>query len=358
MKVWKRCIRSLSIACLAALLFPAAASADIGGNDESYTYTVTLYAGNQGSFGGAGGVSISGSGAVTYSDADEIRITGLRYGDRVSFNAQSGMVSLGEDSRYYVRGVRESGRDNDTVGNSSFAVDSDREYVVAYGIRGNMVSYVVNYQDASGNSLMPSQTFYGAVGDRPVVAFQYIEGYQPQAYNLTGTLSENEADNLFTFVYTQIPSGGGETSGTDTGAAAGGTAGTAGTGAAGTAGAGAGTGAADDAAAGETGAEGADAPAGDDTAGTAGTTEDGTADGGEETDEPREIVDIDEEETPLGDFDSVQDSSEREDSAEREDSVESAARPVGNMPVFIGIAIAALIAVIAAVIFVVRSRRK
>ena len=54
-----------------------------------------------------------------------------------------------------------------------------------------------------GTPLLESQTFYGAVGDRPVVAFQYVDGYQPQAYNLTGTLSSNEAENVFTFTYTE-----------------------------------------------------------------------------------------------------------------------------------------------------------
>ena len=37
-----------------------------------------------------------------------------------------------------------------------------------------------------------------------VVAYQYIEGYQPQAYNLRRTLSEDPAANDFTFVYTQL----------------------------------------------------------------------------------------------------------------------------------------------------------
>ena len=48
------------------------------------------------------------------------------------------------------------------------------------------------------------------MGDRPVVAFLYIDGYEPQAYNLTKTLSKNEADNIFTFVYSRVSGGGGE----------------------------------------------------------------------------------------------------------------------------------------------------
>ena len=38
-----------------------------------------------------------------------------------------------------------------------------------------------------------------------MVAYHYIEGYQPQPYNLTKTLSMNEAENVFTFVYEPVP---------------------------------------------------------------------------------------------------------------------------------------------------------
>ena len=78
----------------------------------------------------------------------------------------------------------------------------DADYVVAYGIKGNMVAYTVNYQDASGKSLAESQTFYGNVGDKPVVAYRYVENYIPDALALTKTLSDNESENVFTFTYT------------------------------------------------------------------------------------------------------------------------------------------------------------
>lgn len=70
-----------------------------------------------------------------------------------------------------------------------------------------MVAYTVNYQDADGNELAPSQQFYGNVGDKPVVAYRYIDGYIPQAAALTKTLSSNEAENVFTFVYEEGESG-------------------------------------------------------------------------------------------------------------------------------------------------------
>ncbi len=64
-----------------------------------------------------------------------------------------------------------------------------------------MVAYTVHYQDASGKSLAESQTFYGNVGDKPVVAYRYIENYIPDALALTKTLSDNESENVFTFTY-------------------------------------------------------------------------------------------------------------------------------------------------------------
>ena len=154
--------------------------------EGEYTYTVRIYAGAQG--------TIGGSSVVTY--------TGLHYGDRVGFDVSS--VVLPENSKYYVKGIRESGKDNNTVSSPSIYVTQDVDYVVAYGIKGSSVAYTVSYQDAQGNDLLPSATFYGNVGDKPVVAYQYIDGYQPQAYNLGRTLSENAADNVFTFIYTPI----------------------------------------------------------------------------------------------------------------------------------------------------------
>lgn len=98
--------------------------------------------------------------------------------------------------------IRISGRDNNAaVENSSFEVTGDQEYVVAYGIKGNQVAYTINYQDANGNKLADSQTFYGNVGDKPVVAYTYIDGYTPEYRNLTKTLSANAAENVFTFNY-------------------------------------------------------------------------------------------------------------------------------------------------------------
>lgn len=215
--------KGLLIMALLLCMTVQTAFAAEGGNEKEYTYTVTLFAGNQGTFNGTGGVHVIG-GSAQISGGDAIRITGLRAGDVVVLDATAGMVDLKNGDKYYIKGVRESGRDNNTVADSAFTVTKDAEYVVAYGIQGDMVSYTVNYQDGGGNELAPSRTYYGAVGDKPVIAYQYIEGYRPDAYNLTKTLGKNEADNVFTFTYTQSsvqqPAAGGEGTegGTDAGA--------------------------------------------------------------------------------------------------------------------------------------------
>ena len=152
--------------------------------EHPYTYSVTLSAGKQG----------------TFADGDRIVREELKYGDYVNFDWRDQLTL--KDDKYYAKGIRRSGEDN----SNSFITDQvqvtgDEDYVVAYGVLGDMVAYTVQYLDENGNELAPSKTYYGSVGDRPVVAFQYIEGYLPQAYNLTKTLSENEAENAFPFEY-------------------------------------------------------------------------------------------------------------------------------------------------------------
>lgn len=263
---------------------------------EPYTYTITFYAGNQGAFTGTNEITVlennSSAGAriekTMRSDGSAITVKGLKAGDQVNFdNIQSeeegAPVKLGKDSQYYVRGLRKGGYDNDTVTSPSFTVEQDQDYVVAYGIIGDTVPYVIHYQDTNGNTLAPSRTYYGNVGDRPVVAFLYIEGYEPQAYNLTKELSKNTAENVFTFVYSRASGGGTTTEVIDEGTTT-----TVVEGPGGGAGAGAG---------GAGGAPGAGAGAGGAEAGE-------NADLADEevplSDGPQDLVDLDDEDTPLG----------------------------------------------------------
>ncbi len=175
---------------------------------EEYTYTIRFFSGRQGSF-------QSGE-MMVFSD--------LHYGDRVNFYRSA--VSLHDNSKYYIRGVRESGRDNsDSTADqtASFMVTGDRDYVIAYGILGDATSYTINYEDENGRTLAPSEMYYGNVGDRPVVAYLYIDGYRPQAYNLTQTLKKDPAENIFTFIYTRETQGTGGGTTEETGETPGGT---------------------------------------------------------------------------------------------------------------------------------------
>ena len=289
MKRFCRCFTAMLTMALLLSVFPVTAHA------EPYTYTVTFDAGNQGNLTGTRGISVQSVSAEVRLEGGRIVVRGLHAEDIVSFDAQAGAVSMNDSCKYYVKGVRQSGRDNNEMVSSSFRVEGDADYVVAYGIQGSMVSYTVNYHDEDGNELAPSRTYYGNVGDKPVVAHVYVEGYTPQVLALTKTLSANEAENVFTFEYregeTQIIETPGETITTiiteQTEGEGTGTAG-AGTGA-GATGAGAGT-------AGEgTGAAGEDAGAAEGTTVTDGEEDTTTV---EDEEVPQDLVDLDEEEAP------------------------------------------------------------
>lgn len=295
MKKWKRLLVSL----LTVSMTLGASTMSVMADDTTpYTYKVTLSAGNKG----------------TINGQNKIEQTNIASGSTVTFNLNGIQVT---DDKYYVKGIRLSGRDNDeALAAPSFTVDKDADYVVAYGIKGNMVAYTVNYQDASGKSLAESQTFYGNVGDKPVVAYRYVENYIPDALALTKTLSNNESENVFTFTYkpgatdrvvtttttitTTVP--GTATPGTGTG-----NAGTAGGTTGGTAGTTGGT-------AGTTGGTTTGTTGGTTDGTTTGTTDGTTTDNNSqdttddtttEPDEqtPKSLVDLDDEDTPKGNID-------------------------------------------------------
>lgn len=160
------------------------------------TYTVRVFSGERGSFSG--------------NKANEVMVfKGLTYDSSFNVNEYEELNNYRNtikllDEKYYVKGLRESGKDNNTVAKDEFPIDRDLDLVVAYGIKGSNVEYYVNYVDESGNKLAESDTYSGNVGDKPVVAYEYIDGYYPQARNLTKTLSANASENNFTFVYRKI----------------------------------------------------------------------------------------------------------------------------------------------------------
>ncbi len=183
-------------------------TADTSGTaDTGYTYTIRLYAGNQGALTGEGISAPGGSAKIEKitgknGQVEQIVVRGVKYGETVYINPDD--AAKVTDDRYYVRGIRRSGRDNSEAVESTKAVGADMDYVIAYGIKGEMISYTVNYQDASGNTLLPSDTYHGNIGERQYVSARYVDGYQPQAYNMVMTLSSDSSKNVFNFVYTPI----------------------------------------------------------------------------------------------------------------------------------------------------------
>ncbi len=207
----------LAAICLSGI-FPGTGvqAASEGITDEAsaqYTYTVRIYPGNQGTFTNRVRLAVdhtkSGSAIKSRAEIKEdlITVSGLKKDDIITLDLQDGSVRLKEENRYYVKGIRQSGRDNSTVATSVFRVDRDADYVTAYGVQGDMVGYTVNYQDASGNEVLPSDKYYGNVGDKPVVAYKYKEGYEPEVTALAKTLTANEAENVFTFIYSEAERG-------------------------------------------------------------------------------------------------------------------------------------------------------
>lgn len=326
---WKKLLVSLlSVSVIAGI---GAAPVMAAQTTTPYTYKVTLSAGNKG----------------TIKGQQKVEETDLAAGSTVTFNLNDILVT---DEKYYVKGIRLSGRDNsEALAAPAFVVDSDADYVVAYGIKGNMVAYTVNYEDEQGNTLAESQTFYGNVGDKPVVAYRYIENYVPQALTLTKTLSDNAANNVFTFKYapgstnrvietvnnvTVVVPGNTITNTVTVPAGTTGTTGGNGTGANGT---------------GTNGANGANGANGTNADGT--TTPDGTdANGGQDANQgdtvenpdqqtPQDQIDLDDEDTPTGNID-----------ADKKD------QKVNPMNVSIAIIVAVVVALIA--LLVTMKRRK
>lgn len=212
----KAVMRAVSVLfTLALILFGMAANlpAQVYADEEdaAFTYHVTV----------SGGLH----GTVDGSDQVEVQIA-----PGGQFNPNDYTVALNDgDDKYYFKGFHVSGIEGVLEGAQT--INEDKVFVATYGVKGDLVEYTVHYVDENGNQLLPSGTFYGNPGDKPVIAYQYVEGYLPQAYNLTGTLTEN-GPNEFTFVYSvnENAAGTAETAQNAEGSAAGQT-GTAGTGA-------------------------------------------------------------------------------------------------------------------------------
>ena len=109
------------------------------------------------------------------------------------------------DDTYYFRGYHVAGIEGTLAGAQT--IDQDMVFVATYGIENDLVEYYVNYVDEYGNELLPRATFHGNVGDKPVVAYVYIENFAPNTRNFTGTLSKDTVTE-FTFEYHRVASPG------------------------------------------------------------------------------------------------------------------------------------------------------
>lgn len=139
--------------------------------------------------------------------------TGLHYGDKITVYVNPNAVN---DDKYYAKGLKDSGMDNndpvsdfidetylqtDGVGNWTITVTKDQDFVVSYGLQGSMVEYTVNYVNTAGATISASETFYGSIGDMPVLSYKYIDGYEPASNDLSYLQANG---NVFTFVYAVI----------------------------------------------------------------------------------------------------------------------------------------------------------
>ncbi len=167
---------------------------------EGYDYTVFVYSGNQGTLGG----NLSGDSKTEWHKS-------VSQGEVVTFNLND--VNLPDNSKYYKRGFKIAGHDNDETFISpqiTFNGGRDVSYVVSYAIKGDLVPYKVKYQLTNGTSL-GSDTFYGMIGDKPVVSFKYFEGYLPDAYDKSKTIVGDESKDVFTFTYSKAGTGTNQT---------------------------------------------------------------------------------------------------------------------------------------------------
>ena len=165
------------------------------------SYRITISAGNHGKIGDSDKISVDVPLGGTFSF---IKDTVTLNTDIVT-DAEGNTTEV--PSKYYVKGIRLSGRDDAPVYTRlSLVAKEDADYVVVYGITGNQTLYTVEYVDANGKKLAETDKFYGNIGDKPIVAGKYIAGYAPQAFALTATLVENPTGsseiNNFKFVYT------------------------------------------------------------------------------------------------------------------------------------------------------------
>jgi len=172
-------------------------------DDEGYTYTVTIYSGKEGYFDGnkskhSTKLTVSNGTPITI-DMDKLDLTIIDPDGMDNLD-----LTIIDPDKYYPRGLKRAGHDNDEAYQSyTFKVTKDEAFTVAYGMEGGMVKYTVRYVDDSGNTLISAKEYYGMPGDKPVVSCKYVEGFIPNALNITKRLTADASQNVFTFTYSR-----------------------------------------------------------------------------------------------------------------------------------------------------------
>ncbi|MBQ1477603.1 MAG: MucBP domain-containing protein [Erysipelotrichaceae bacterium] len=146
-------------------------------------------------------VTVSGGlyGKLSYKGGEKKDL--IELDDQTSFNPNDFEVTVTDD-RFYFKGFHLSGIEGALAGAQELKEDSI--YVASFGMKGDLIEYYVEYVDEEGHELHPKRTLHGNEGDKPVIAYEYIDGYLPQTYNFTGTLKKGET-LTFTFVYKKAP---------------------------------------------------------------------------------------------------------------------------------------------------------
>ena len=179
----KRTVKRLTVLLLIVAVMSAGL---VSASAEVDHYTITLYAGNRGTI---------ANGQMTVAPKAVVNLSSLLAGVTVT------------DSKFYVKGVVRAGYDSssDGLANMAFEATEDADYTVVYGVKGDMKQYTVQYVSNTGAVLADEEYGYANAGERLIVGCKDIDGYLPNTYNYAMTLSENEAANVFTFIYTLIP---------------------------------------------------------------------------------------------------------------------------------------------------------
>ena len=159
---------------------------DTSGDKKEYEYKVTFKGGK-------------------YSSKDQFDEFTVKYGTRLDaadLNAYADEAAS-TDSRYRFSGWHISGIEG-KIG--SIVINEDTVLVATYALPGVDVEYTIQYVDENGKQLKKDETFHGTAGDDMVLAYLYIEGYRPQAYSLSRTLTA-DGPNVFKFTYSEVKPG-------------------------------------------------------------------------------------------------------------------------------------------------------